>query len=201
MEKRHIRVEDWAGNVYVYNNDSSSSTAGSIIDSSSASNDPSSNTYTDGTHTSDPSANGGTAIILTSGSSRKTLYATEISNLSFGSISVGMRIKSSVGTGIVNLLEVNAYFVDASGEEPSYNLIHTVTFKGSDFGVANEYVTLGTVFDYKGVATGDTRLKIELIVLPDTGVTFYFDTLAVAMEMPSASGESAYVDGSIVVLP
>ena len=203
MEKRYTRVEDWKGNVYLFESSGSSSgTSGIVTDAESASNDPNNPPYTDGTLVSDPNANGGKAIILTSGTTRKTLYAAEFANLMFGKVAVAMRMKSSVGTGIVDLIEVNAYFVDASGEEPSYTLLDTVRYNGSDFGVANEYTVLGAVFDYKGVSTGDTRLKIEIIVLPDTGVTFYFDQMTVAMEMPSSDdGKSAYVENTTVVLP
>ena len=41
---------------------------------------------------------------------------------------------------------------------------------------------------------------MELIVLPDTGATIYFDQLAVAMEMRSASTVDIHVEDTTVVM-
>lgn len=188
-ENRYIRIEDWKGNAYFPESNSKGSTAGSITDSDTASKDATgTNTKTDGDKVSDSTANGGTAIVVTSGSERQILLSTYLANVPFGRVSIGMRLKSSIAEGTVDLVEINTYFVDASGDELVETKLDTVTLNGNAFEVANEYVNLGIVTNFKGVSTGSTFLKVEIIVLPDTGATIYFDQLAVAMEMKSASG-------------
>ena len=54
--------------------------------------------------------------------------------------------------------------------------------------------------NYEGVATGETFLKIEIVVLPDTGATIYFDQLAVAMEMQSGSSVDIHVEDTTIVV-
>ena len=192
-ENRFVRIEDWRGNVYYPESSSKSSTAGSITDAGSASKDATGTSpKTDGDKVSDSRANGGIAIMLSSSSERKILFSTYISNIPFGNISISARMKSSIGTGSTNLVEMNTYFVDASGDELVETLLDSININGYMFGVANEYVSLGMVTNYNGIATGATFLKVELIVLPDTGATLYFDQIAVAMEMRSTSG--SYVD-------
>lgn len=200
-ENRFVRIEDWKGNVYYPQSDSTSSTAGSVSDSSSASSEHTPiGTYTDGEKVADSTSNGGNAIVVSSGSERQALFCTSLSNLPFGNISIGIRIKSSIGTGTVNLLEVNTYFVDASGETPVETMLDSTSINGNTIGIANEYVNLGTVTNYKGVATGSTFLKIEIIVLPDTGATIYFDQLSAAMEMKAISSNAVYVEDRTVVV-
>ena len=111
-----------------------------------------------------------------------------------------MRLKSSIGEGTTNLVEVNTYFVDASGEELVETKLDSTLINGNMFGVANEYVNLGMTTDYKGVSTGAVFLKVELIVLPDTGATIYFDQLAVAMEMKPTSNIDIHVEDTTVVM-
>lgn len=207
-ENRYIRIEDWKGNVYFPESNSSSSVNGSITDSDSASKDPSSPTgsRTDGDKVVDSTANGGTAIVVTSSSERQTLFCTYMANIPFGTLSIGARMKSSIGSGTAALVEMNTYFVDASGEELVETGLDTVNISGDMFGVANEYVNLGMITNYKGVATGSTFLKVELIVLPDTSATIYFDQLAFALEMRagnSGSGGSSidiHVEDTTVVM-
>lgn len=201
-ENRHIRIEDWKGNVYFPEGDSKNSApGGSVTDSSSASSDATgTNPKTDGTKVTDPSANGGTALVLTSGSERQTLFHTYLANVPFGKISVCMRLKSSIGEGTTNLVEVNTYFVDASGKEMVETKLDSTLINGNMFGVANEYVNLGMTTDYKGVSTGAIFLKVEIIVLPDTGATIYFDQLAVAMEMKPTSNVDIHVEDTTIVV-
>ena len=200
-ENRYIRIEDWKGNVYFPESNSSSSTAGSVSDSESASKDATgTNPKTDGDKVTDSSANNGTAIMVSSSSTRQTLFSTYLSNVPFGNVSVGIRMKSSIATGTTPLVELNTYFVDASGEKLVETLLDSANISGNMFEVANEYVNLGVVTNFKGVSTGSTFLKVELIVLPDTGATIYFDQLAVAMEMRSASTVDIHVEDTTVVM-
>ena len=202
IENRKVRIEDWQGNRYFPIGSSADSTSGTVSDSTSASTDKTDNTYTEGTQTSDSSANNGSSIVLSSSTSRRVLYSTMISNIPFGSTSITYRIKSSNGSGIINLLEVNTYFVDTSGTNPKSTKIHTQTINGDQIGTPNQYVGLGHVVDFKGTATGSYMMKIEFIVLPDTGVTIYFDNMAVALAPMSAdSANKAFVDQTTVVLP
>lgn len=188
-ENRFIRIEDWKGNVYYpESSNSSSSLSGFIIDSDSASKDATgTSAKTDGDKISDSRAYGGSSIMLSSTSERGILFTAYVSKVPFGEISITARMKSSIGTGTTNLVEINTYFVDASGEELVETLLDTRNVNGYMFGVANEYVNIGMTTNYEGVATGETFLKIEIIVLPDTGATIYFDYLILAMAMQSSS--------------
>ena len=202
IENRTVRIEDWQGNRYFPIGKSDDSTAGTITDSTAASTDKSDNTYTEGTKTSDSSANNGSSIVMSSSTTRRVLYSTMISNIPFGATSITYRIKSSKGSGTINLLEVNTYFVDTSGTSPKSTKIHTQTINGDQIGTPNQYVGLGHVVDFKGTATGSYIMKIEFIVLPDTGATLYFDNMAVSLAPMSAdSANKAFVDQTTVVLP
>lgn len=200
-EARQIRIEDWKGNTYYPITDSKSTTAGTVTDSDSASKSASGTaTYTDGNKVSDSTANGGKAITLSSSSTRQTIFSTYLSNVPFGNVSVGIRMKSSVGTGTNALVEVNTYFVDASSDSLVETLLNSSSISGNMFGTPNEYTTIGVVTNYKGTATGSTYLKVEIIVLPDTGATIYFDQLAVAMEMQATSSVDIHVENTTVVV-
>lgn len=195
-ENRFIRIEDWKGNVYYpETSNSSSSLSGFIIDSDSASKDATgTSAKTDGDKISDSRAYGGSSIMLSSTSERGILFTAYVSKVPFGEISITARMKSSIGTGTTNLVEINTYFVDASGEELVETLLDTRNVNGYMFGVANEYVNIGMTTNYEGVATGETFLKIEIVVLPDTGATIYFDYLILAMAMQSSIGRGGYIN-------
>lgn len=195
-ENRYIRIEDWKGNVYFPESSSSSSVGGSTVGSDDASKDPTTNTgtKTDGDKVADSSANGGTAIVVTSSSDRQTLFSTYLSNIPFGTLTINARMKSSIASGTAGLVEMNTYFVDASGEEMIETLLDSVNISGDMFGTANEYVNLGMTTNFKGVATGETFLKVELIVLPDTGATIYFDQLSVALGAQAINGGGSTID-------
>lgn len=195
-ENRYIRIEDWKGNVYFPESSSSSSVGGSTVGSDDASKDPttSTGTKTDGDKVADSSANGGTAIVVTSSSDRQTLFSTYLSNIPFGTLTINARMKSSIASGTAGLVEMNTYFVDASGEEMIETPLDSVNISGDMFGTANEYVNLGMTTNFKGVATGETFLKVELIVLPDTGATIYFDQLSVALGAQAINGGGSTID-------
>ena len=191
-ENRFIRIEDWKGNVYYpETSNSSSSLFGFIIDSDSASKDATgTSAKTDGDKISDSRAYSGSSIMLSSTSERGILFTAYVSKVPFGEISIITRMKSSIGTGTTNLVEINTYFVDASGEELVETLLDTRNVNGYMFGVANEYVSIGMTTNYEGAATGETFLKIEIVVLPDTGATIYFDYLILAMAMQPSGNSS-----------
>lgn len=198
-ENRYIRIEDWKGNTYFPESNSGSTTAGEVIGGSGAGTSPEDPTYTQGTVISDPAANGGSAISLSSSTERQTLFRTYFSDAKFGNITLNARMKASVATGTTKLIEINTYFVDASGETPVETHLDKIEFTGNDFKVANEYINLGFVTDYKGTATGSSLLKVEVIVLPDTGATFCLDFLAMSMGMRSSSSLNVHVEGTTVV--
>ena len=203
-ENRYIRIEDWKGNVYYPESNSNSSLGGSVIDSDSASKDATgTGSKTDGEKVSDSTANGGSAIAVTSNSTRQILFSGYFSNVPFGRVSISARMKSSIGSGTMNLIEINTYFVDTSGEEFVETLLDSVNINGNMFGIANEYVGIGMITDYKGVATGSIFLKVEIIVLPDTGATIYFDQLAIAMDLRTSGGSSdldIHVEDTTIVI-
>ena len=141
-ENRFIRIEDGKGNdYYPETSNSSSSLSGFIIDSDSASKDATgTGAKTDGDKISDSRAYGGSSIMLSSTSERGILFTAYVSKVPFGEISITARMKSSIGTGTTNLVEINTYFVDASGEELVETLLDTRNVNSYMFGVANEYV-------------------------------------------------------------
>ena len=107
-----------------------------------------------------------------------------------------------MASGTQNLIEVNTYFVDTSATNPKETKIDTQTINGDQIRVANKYVSLGHTVDFKGAATGSYMIKVELIVLPDTGATIYFDSLYVTTAAMSADASNkAYIDKTTVVLP
>ena len=202
IENRHIRIEDWQGNRYFPIGTSENSGGGIVSDSTNASTDKNDNTHTEGTKTADGDANNGESIIVSSSSVRKILLSTKIDNIPFGNTSIVYRIKSSNGSGTQNLIEVNTYFVDTSATNPKETKIDTQTINGDQIRVANKYVSLGHTVDFKGAATGSYMIKIELVVLPDTGATIYFDSLYVTTAAMSADASNkAYIDKTTVVLP
>lgn len=202
IENRHIRIEDWQGNRYFPIGTSENSGGGIVSDSTNASTDKNDNTHTEGTKTADGDANNGESIIVSSSSVRKILFSTKIANIPFGNTSIVYRIKSSNGSGTQNLIEVNTYFVDTSATNPKETKIDTQTINGDQIRVANKYVSLGHTVDFKGAATGSYMIKVELIVLPDTGATIYFDSLYVTTAAMSADASNkAYIDKTTVVLP
>lgn len=202
IENRHIRIEDWQGNRYFPIGTSENSGGGIVSDSTNASNDKNDNTHTEGTKTADGDANNGESIIVSSSSVRKILFSTKISNIPFGNTSIVYRIKSSMASGTQNLLEINTYFVDTSATNPKETKIDTQTINGDQIRTVNKYVSLGHTVDFKGAATGSYMIKVELIVLPDTGATIYFDSLYVTTAAMSADASNkAYIDKTTVVLP
>lgn len=202
IENRHIRIEDWQGNRYFPIGTSENSGGGIVSDSTNASTDKNDNTHTEGTKTADGDANNGESIIVSSSSVRKILFSTKIANIPFGNTSIVYRIKSSTASGTQNLIEVNTYFVDTSATNPKETKIDTQTINGDQIRVANKYVSLGHTVDFKGAATGSYMIKVELIVLPDTGATIYFDSLYVTTAAMSADASNkAYIDKTTVVLP
>lgn len=202
IENRHIRIEDWQGNRYFPIGTSENSGGGIVSDSTNASNDKNDNTHTEGTKTADGDANNGESIIISSSSVRKILFSTKIANIPFGNTSIVYRIKSSMASGTQNLLEINTYFVDTSATNPKETKIDTQTINGDQIRTANKYISLGHTVDFKGSATGSYMIKVELIVLPDTGATIYFDSLYVTTAAMSADASNkAYIDKTTVVLP
>lgn len=201
LENRYIRIEDWKGNVYYPDSSTETSTAGTI--SGEAGTEPGSDPYTEGQYISDPAASGGKSIMVTSSSNRTTIYKASFSSLKFGKITIGSRFKSNIFTGDVGILEVNSYYRDSSGTTPVDTKIDTCTVTGKDIGVANTYITLPHTIEYFGTATGSTSLVVEIIVLPDTGATVWFDYMYVAMETGTSSPggkREVYVDGTVVVV-
>lgn len=202
IENRHIRIEDWQGNRYFPIGTSENSGGGIVSDSTNASTDKNDNTHTEGTKTADGDANNGESIIVSSSSVRKILFSTKIANIPFGNTSIVYRIKSSMASGVQNLLEINTYFVDTSATNPKETKIDTQTINGDQIRTANKYVSLGHTVDFNGAVTGSYMIKIELVVLPDTGATIYFDSLYVTTAAMSADASNkAYIDKTTVVLP
>jgi len=189
IEKRYIRIEDWKGNVYYPQSAAGDSTAGSVIDASAASTDPTSGatTYTDGIQSSDTYANGGTCIILTSSSSERILFTTHVDNIPFGKVAVSFRVKSSIGSGNTKLMDVRCYYVDNTTESDPV-LLSITPITANNVGVVNKWTDVALITDFKGVATGSVSIRIHITVAPGTGATISFDNISVAKALPGVTG-------------
>ena len=192
LEKRHIRIEDWKGNIY-YPASASSTTSGVI--SNKASSDPNADPYTDGQYITDLSANGGESIMLTSTTEKKCLYKGSFYDLSFGEIIVGPRIKSNISTGTVGILEIKYYFRDLSQATPQDTLLDTNIITGDQFVISNEYITIPHLIQYKGTAKISSALSVEVNVLPDTNASVWFDQMYIGMEI-GYSRTNVFVDNN-----
>ena len=201
LENRFIRIEDWHGNVYYPETNAGGTTAGEIIDAQGASTtDPDAITYTEGEIVTDVDANGGKAIRIDSGSTNKIIFRSYFANAKFGNVSIGMRMKSSTAAGNTNIVKVNTYFVDTSGSTKVETALDSFYIKASDFKLASTYISLGVITEYiRKSGAGESMLKVELLMLPDTGATVWFDEMGISMEMKSSSGVAVSVNGSVVV--
>lgn len=189
IEKRYIRIEDWKGNIYYPESSSGTTTAGSIVDATEASTDPTSgaSTYTDGLQSSDNEANNGTIILLAANSEPKTLFQTTFDNMPFSKVVVSFRVKASSVPANTDLLEVRTYYVDNTNTETADVALDTVTFASKNIGKANEFVDLSFITTFKGQYTGSVSLKVKITAFGGTGVTWYFDQLSACKAFPAIS--------------
>ena len=189
IEKRYIRIEDWKGNIYYPETSSGSTTAGSIIDASEASTDPTSgsSTFTEGLQSSDTEANNGTTILMTASSEPKVLFQTMFDNMPFGQVIIDLRVKLTSVLSTTDLIQVDTYYVDNTNTETADVLLKTVTFNGKEIGKANEFVDLTFITDFKGQYTGSVSLKVKITSLGGTNVTMYFDQVSACKAFPAIS--------------
>ena len=187
-EVRYIRIEDWMGNIY-YPESGGSSTGGSIINGSNVSDGGI--TTSDGQTTSDSNASTGQAIIVTDdGSGDKNVISSIFSNLPFGKVSCDIRLKSSIGSGTNVFMVINCYYWDNTNQEENYSgiLLSSTDITGNTIGKANEYVNIGLVTDFKGVATSSYGLKVEVILKSGSGATVHFDNMGIDKSFVGVTG-------------
>ena len=187
IERRNIRIEDWEGNIYYPETQSGSSLAGRIIDSEDATTDLTSGsvTITEGTVTTDITANNAIAIMIASPAADKLLFQTAVSGIPFGKVAVDIRIKSNVVSS-TNLFKVECYYYDTI-EESEGTLLETKTFKGNDINTANTYKNINFITDFYGNYKSSVTFKIKVIAIGGNAATLYFDQIAIAKAMPTIS--------------
>lgn len=187
IERRNIRIEDWEGNIYYPETQSGSSLAGRIIDSEDATTDLTSGsvTITEGTVTTDITANNGIAIMIASPAADKLLFQTAVSGIPFGKVAVDIRIKSNVVSS-ANIFKVECYYYDTI-EESEGTLLETKTFKGTDISTANTYKNINFITDFSGNYKSSVTFKIKVIAIGGNPATLYFDQIAIAKAMPTIS--------------
>ena len=197
-EIRTIRIEDCNGNIYRpegvgggSSGDSSSSDdfqqdtgvgggAGSIT--------PDDMNSTSATKTTDTSSSTGKVLMIASNESKTQNIATALfSNTKFGKIAVALRLKSTDGSTTDDLIQVNTYYVDLTKTNETVKL-STTTFKGTHIGVANKFVDLGFVTEFSGIYSSNMAMKVEVLLLPASGITVSLDNVSVNRAFTAITG-------------
>ena len=186
IERRHIRIEDWEGNIYYPETQSGSSLAGRIVDAEDATTDLSSGslTITEGTIVSDNMANNGQAIMISSPSVDKILFQTAIAGIPLGKVAISMRMSSNVISDSLNLFRIETYHCHTT-EQSEGTLIRSITVPGSAFSAANKYTDIDLIDEFTGRYATDVVYKIKIIALAENNATLYFDQISVAKSMPT----------------
>lgn len=176
-EVRYIRWEDCNGNIYRVEGGGEGGTGGESIDVDDIGGpDSGSTNNTDGTHTGDVEANNGSAVIVVSGSTDKNAATVYFDNISFGMWSVGVRAKCNVVGTDTNILQINCYYVDNTEANPT-TLLRTQYVKASQFFSAGSYTEVGCSIVFNGMYTTSVSLKVEIILLKNTGATLTLDNI------------------------
>lgn len=176
-EVRYIRWEDWNGNIYRVEGTGEGGTGGDSIDVDDIGGPNSGSTNnTDGTHTGDVEANNGSAIIVVSGNTDKNAATVYFDNIAFGMWSVGVRAKCNVVGSDTNILQINCYYVDNTEANPT-TLLRTQYVKASQFFSAGSYTEIGCSIVFNGMYTTSVSLKVEIILLKNTGATITIDNI------------------------
>lgn len=175
LEKRFIRIEDWNGNIYYPESSSSNIASGVIIDATEASTVLDANVYTDGTVVSDPKANNGKAILLSSSGSDMVLVKAKVRNIPFGSLSINLRLMSSAVVESTKYFKVICSYVDDVTRQKT--VLSTNDITGAMLKTAGQYTDIGLNINYNGTATTKYHLEIEIDRYGDSGAVSYFDQL------------------------
>ncbi|MBR1987800.1 MAG: hypothetical protein IKA36_02045 [Clostridia bacterium] len=196
-EIRTIRIEDWNGNIYHPegvgggsagdNNapDDFQPDTGSTGGAGSITSDTANTTAA--VSTTDSNATTGKVLVISAGTTAKNVATALFDNLPFGKIAVSLRLKSSNGTTTSNIIQVNTYYVDLTQTNSTVKLSST-NFTGAHVGVANTFVDLGFVTEFKGVHTANMAFKVEVLILPNTGVTVTLDNVSVNKAFVAITG-------------
>ena len=176
-ERRYYRLEDWRGNVYIP--DQTAGDLANIHKDASLKDDPGSGMSSDGTIVADQDANLGKAILLSSSNgASKNLLTAVFDNLSFGKYSVTLRMKGNIASGNTEIVRVTCYYIDNSGTYATTTLSYTI-MTGETFGVANKYLDLGFITDFRGKFSSSISLKVVVDLAGVAGTTMYMDTIDV----------------------
>lgn len=200
IENRFIRIEDWEGNRY-FPEGTSTGSGGSGGSSSSGSDaqpyDPSTkpsggSSTTQGSVTTDGNASSGKAIIVSASTSAdRNIITAWIEGLKFGKVATSIRLKSSIGSGTGNLLEVNTYYYDVvSGTKTK---LSTTNITPNNIGVANKYADVGFISEFTGTYTAAYLFGVEVILKRNTGATVYLDYVSVNKAFTAVTGTSTVI--------
>ena len=202
IERRYCRVEDWEGNIYYFSSQSGAS-SGSTVGGGDAVNpggggdydqsdiDKGNITTTDGQTTSDTGSNTGSSVIITaSPSNDKNVITTKVDGIPFGNVAVDIRLKSTVGSGTKNILQVNCYYVDNNNTTSGYKgtLISTTNITGDMIGATGKYVNVGFITNFTGNYSSSFGLKVEVKLLKGANATINLDQVSMNKSYVGVTG-------------
>lgn len=189
-EIRTIRIEDSEGNVYKPEGVGNGGGGGESIGSDTIGTpDSGSVNITDGSNIADPDSNNGTAIIINSSTTDKNVATVIFGNVTLGKWAIVIRAKSSIAgaNNDTNILKVNTYYVDNTNVEPT-KLLSTTYIKARHFEEKDTYCEVGFATDFKGKFTSSVSLKVEILVLANSGATITFDRVTTAKAFVAVTG-------------
>ena len=137
-------------------------------------NSPNAASY--GDLTQDPSASNGVSYYVESGSSDRLLYSSPLDDIKFGQYGMCIRLKCIVPNGITgNVVRIDIYNRD--------QIILEKYLTANNFG--NDYALVYGAFMYNPIDGEKQQLRVEINVLPNSGVSASFDYIYANMVIPS----------------
>ena len=124
----------------------------------------------------DPSASNGVCYYVEAGSSDRLLYSAPLDDIKFGQYGMCVRLKCIVPNGITgNVVRIDIYNRD--------QIILEKYLTANNF--SNEYALVYGAFMYNPIDGEKQQLRVEINVLPNSGVSASFDYIYANMVIPS----------------
>jgi hypothetical protein len=137
-------------------------------------NSPNATSY--GDLTQDSSASNGVCYYVEAGSSDILLYSSPLDDIKFGQYGICVRLKCLVPYGINgNVVRIDIYNRD--------QIILEKYLTANNFG--NDYALIYGAFMYNPIDGEKQQLRVEINVLPNSGVSASFDYIYANMVIPS----------------
>lgn len=149
---------------------------GSNTDTSSSLDINSDNITSSGSLVDDGYASHGKCYSASSSSSNVVLYSSTLSDVKFGHYALCLRLMTN-NKSSSNIVKLTVYNGSSA--------ILTKNFTGTNFDSTTNYTLLYTTFEYTGIGSTKNNLKIQVEVLPVSGVTVKFDYAYISMIIPS----------------